>query len=156
MNWDAIGAIGEIVGAVAVVASLAYLAAQIRNQNRESRLAAMHEISSGFRSATSRLLDGDLTRIFVKSIESFESLTDEERLSLVVLLTGVFRAWEEAFIRHDIGHLDSRAWKPMLSYYIFIASAPPARQVWKMRKEHFDDRFRDFVDGLELKEYSLK
>jgi len=125
MNWDAIGAIGEIVGAVAVVASLVYLATQIRNQNRESRLAAMHEISSGFRETTSKILNGDLSRIFVKAIESFESLTDEERLRLLVLITAIFRAWEEAFILHDIGHLDSRAWKPMLSYYTFIASAPP-------------------------------
>ena len=33
MNWEAISAIGEIVGALAVVISLVYLAAQIRNQN---------------------------------------------------------------------------------------------------------------------------
>ena len=31
MNWDAIGAIGEIDGAIAVVATLFYLAAQIRH-----------------------------------------------------------------------------------------------------------------------------
>jgi len=156
MNWDAIGAIGEIVGAAGVVVSLVYLAAQIRNQNRESRLAAMHEISSGFRVATSKLLDSGLTGIFVKAIEDFESLTDEERLKLIVGVTAIFRAWEEAFIQHDIGHLDDRAWKPMLSYYTFILSAPSARRVWEMRKEHFDDRFREFVDGLDLGQYSLK
>ncbi len=155
MNWDAIGAIGEIVGAVAVVASLAYLAAQIRNQNRESRLAAMHEISNDFRESTSKILDGDLSHIFVKALESFEILTEEERLRLIVVFIGIFRSWEEAFIRHDIGHLDSRAWEPILSYYTFIMSTPAARKVWEMRKEHFDDRFRDFVDELELKEYSL-
>lgn len=33
MNWDAIGAVGEIVGALAVVISLVYLASQIRIQN---------------------------------------------------------------------------------------------------------------------------
>jgi len=42
MNWDAIGAIGEIVGALAVVLSLIYLATQIRASNsvaqRDSRL----------------------------------------------------------------------------------------------------------------------
>jgi hypothetical protein len=44
MNWEAIGAIGEIVGAVgeivralAVVAALAYLAMQIRDQNSEAK-----------------------------------------------------------------------------------------------------------------------
>ena len=35
MNWEAIGAIGEIVGAVAVLGTLYYLAAQIRTQNQQ-------------------------------------------------------------------------------------------------------------------------
>ena len=47
MDWDAIGAIGEIVGALAVVVSLGYLGIQIRNQNIESRAAAMHDLSVG-------------------------------------------------------------------------------------------------------------
>ncbi len=33
MNWEAIGAIGEIVGALAVLATLYYLAIQIKMQN---------------------------------------------------------------------------------------------------------------------------
>ncbi len=35
MNWDAIGAIGEIIGALAVVATLAYLALQVRHARTE-------------------------------------------------------------------------------------------------------------------------
>ena len=36
MNWDAIGAVGEIIGAAAVVATLAYLALQVRASTKES------------------------------------------------------------------------------------------------------------------------
>ena len=35
MNWEALGAIGEIIGAAAVLATLFYLAAQIKMQNRQ-------------------------------------------------------------------------------------------------------------------------
>ena len=35
MNWDALGAIGEIIGAIAVLATLYYLAKQIKMQNCE-------------------------------------------------------------------------------------------------------------------------
>ena len=42
MNWDAIGAIGNIIGAFAVVVSLIYLAIQIRTQNKQSKLSAFH------------------------------------------------------------------------------------------------------------------
>ncbi len=45
MNWDAISAIGEIVGAAAVVVSLLCLAVQIRDPNRQARLLAMHDMS---------------------------------------------------------------------------------------------------------------
>lgn len=46
MNWDAIAAVGEIMGALAVVVSVAYLAVQIRKQTAESRLTAARELST--------------------------------------------------------------------------------------------------------------
>ena len=37
MNWEAIGAVGEIVGALAVFLTLFYLASQIRQSNRATQ-----------------------------------------------------------------------------------------------------------------------
>jgi len=36
MNWEMISAIGQMPGAIGVIISIVYLAAQIRNQNKES------------------------------------------------------------------------------------------------------------------------
>ena len=63
MNWDAIGAVGEIVGALAVVVSLVYLAVQIRSQNKESRMAAMHEFSAGYRDTLATIAEGQMAEI---------------------------------------------------------------------------------------------
>ena len=38
MNWEAISAVGEIFGAAAVVATLVYLASQIRAQSRANEI----------------------------------------------------------------------------------------------------------------------
>ena len=35
MNWDAIGAIAELLGAIGVIASLVYLAGQIRHSREQ-------------------------------------------------------------------------------------------------------------------------
>ena len=110
MNWDAIGAIREIIGAGAVVASLVYLAIQIRTQNREARLSAMHDISVGFRDAIIPFSSEDMATILVKANIDYESLTDIEAQRIIVLMGQFFRAWEEAFIQHEEGHLDSRSW----------------------------------------------
>ena len=155
MNWEAIGAIGEIIGAGAVVISLVYLGRQIQIQNRESQIAAMHEISVGFRDATAVLLNAGITEIFVRGIHDFDSLSEEDRLKLVIGLVSVYRAWEEAYIQRDLGRLDDRAWQPMLSYYTLILSSPSGRKVWDLRKDHFDPAFRAFVDDLAHANYSL-
>ncbi|MGD8698635.1 MAG: hypothetical protein PVJ43_05055 [Gemmatimonadales bacterium] len=40
MDWTAVGAVGELLGAVAVVATLLYLARQVRQSNRIARAEA--------------------------------------------------------------------------------------------------------------------
>ena len=42
MNWEALGAIGEIAGAIGVIATLVYLATQIR-QNTAAMRGATHQ-----------------------------------------------------------------------------------------------------------------
>jgi hypothetical protein len=64
MNWEAIGAIGEIIGALAVVASLAYLALQIRHSAASTQFATELEASKQFSAFVARIThDEKLERI---------------------------------------------------------------------------------------------
>ena len=45
MNWEAIGAVGEIVGACAVLVTLVYPALQIRQNTTQARAASHHAMS---------------------------------------------------------------------------------------------------------------
>ncbi len=44
MNWDAISAIGEIVGAIAVVVTLIYLGRQIRQGTKATQVSAERNV----------------------------------------------------------------------------------------------------------------
>jgi len=47
MNWEAVGAVGEILGAIAVLITLGYLAVQIRQNTRAmktSALSSLHDV----------------------------------------------------------------------------------------------------------------
>lgn len=64
MEWEAVGAIGEVVGALAVVATILYLAIQLRMSNKFE--AANHQDVHMDRIRQRFLVlaqDGDLTRI---------------------------------------------------------------------------------------------
>ena len=45
MNWEAIGAVAELIGAVGVIGSLVYLAVQIRQNTRSLRASAYQAIT---------------------------------------------------------------------------------------------------------------
>jgi len=44
MNWEAVGATGEVVGAAAVILTLAFLAFQIRSNTRAIQASAQYDI----------------------------------------------------------------------------------------------------------------
>ena len=46
MNWEAIGAIGETVGAIAVVATIIYLARQVRDNSRQVKINTTQSYAS--------------------------------------------------------------------------------------------------------------
>ena len=48
MDWEAIGAVGEILGAIAVLVTLFYLASQIRQNTLTSRAAMHHQVATEF------------------------------------------------------------------------------------------------------------
>jgi hypothetical protein len=109
MNWEAIGAIGEISGALAVVLTLLYLARQIQ----ESRKATVAQIYQGRADAASRSIG--LYPIGARVAYSldfsdavFEQLSDEEReqlggymLDLMVRLDNLYFQYRQGFFPED-------------------------------------------------------
>lgn len=156
MNWNAIGAIGQIVGALAVVTSLIYLARQIRTQNKESRIAAMHEIAVAYRESNIPFADPILAEILTRAHKDTDSLTEAEVVQLIVGVQGVFRVWEEAYYQHVAGRLDQHLWDAMLREYSSYLSAPGFDFVWQLRKNGHNDDFRQFVDELPKPEYRTR
>lgn len=69
LNWDAIGAIGEVIGGVAVLITLLYLAVQVRGTNR--LLLMQHR-------ETNRAVQYDLDRYEIENREFGELLLQAE------------------------------------------------------------------------------
>ena len=51
MNWEAIGAIGEIAGALAVVITLVFLAKQVKDASRQFALTSASDANTLFSDA---------------------------------------------------------------------------------------------------------
>ena len=79
MNWDAIGAGAELLGAIGVILTLIYLARQIRHNSQQikgSSTVAVHEFQNGL---TDQLLaQPELFQLILRANFEWETITDDE------------------------------------------------------------------------------
>jgi hypothetical protein len=80
MNWEAIGAVGEILGAVAVVVSLVYLATQIRQNSRSVNIESERFLNESWNTIQRDLAtDEGIADIINRGLNDYVSLAPAEK-----------------------------------------------------------------------------
>jgi len=156
MNLEVVGVISEIIGALAVVISLIYLALQIRAQNKQARLSALHEMSKEFREATAVFASDSISDVFVRANNDYKSISEAESLQLFILVTNLFRAWENAFLENKDGNLDKNVWAALAKDYSQSMGNTSLKHIWSQRKQNYNKSFQKYVEDIELQEYKVK
>jgi hypothetical protein len=146
MNWEAIGAIGEVVGAIGVIATLVYLAAQIRQNSNVVRSATRQAISTaqtdvGFRLAGNPDLGAAVARWRVG--EAASSPDEAARDDLV--RRSILRMFENQYHQHKDGTFEDAMWAGYLETMTRIFSQPAFREWWSENQTLFSTDFASFV-----------
>lgn len=102
MDWEAIGAVGEVLGAAGVIVTLAYLAMQIRQNTRALRAASIDSMTNIANDIRTHLFsDPEITTIYMKGLSDAETLTDLEserfRLMMTNALWALWNAYKAEF-----------------------------------------------------------
>jgi len=134
VNWDAIGAIGEVVGAIAVVTTLIYLSTQVRQSNRMSQAESLRSIANSFTSIAMEVAkSSDLRRVWnrLPDLQSIEELDPDEKVLLDFLLRGIFNTTHLGFEGHVLG-LSSLGAPEMNWLQNTLLVLPVIQQWWEM------------------------
>lgn len=143
-----IGNISEIVGAIAVVASVIYLAQQVKKQTEEARLEASRDIASDFVDTLRAVSENpELARILPAGMSSYEALEGDERLRVNYYFAAIFRIAEQQFLHTSRGTLDSTYYESFVLAFRGLLSNQGPRQWWHNNREMFEPTFRGFVEA---------
>jgi hypothetical protein len=160
VNLDALGNIGDFVGGIAVVVTLAYLAVQIRQNTRHVRqsveLARATSIKGANATEPSMLAiaqDPELARIFRAGLADYSSLAGDESLRFTMVLGAMVSSIAVQITEQMmLGiHESDSIGDQVLALKRFLAT-PGGREWWKRNGVLYSGVIRRLVDERVLSE----
>lgn len=152
MNWDAIGAIAEIIGATAVVITLAYLAIQIRNSTRIAKSAARQAIAEmSMAMGTDLVADKSLTAALLKDFKE-EDVDEADWVRLLARNYIAMRHYENIYYQYLTGMIEEDEWLGFRRNLKAVLQWRSMREYWANEHQYYSDTFRAEVDRIEAEE----
>jgi hypothetical protein len=163
MNWDAIGATGEILGALTVILTIVYLSIQVKHartatvdQNRLTRATAIRELILTMCN-NDELRDGNMRNwglgdYYEKHASELGVSSTEASRNDWLNIYYMWTYWGQWVSSHEERDVDEL--KHVISA---VLSSPGVRYTWEnspIAKPFLDEPFVDFVDGV-IKEGSF-
>ena len=98
MSISELGSLGEVIGAIATVATLLYLALQIRANTKQARLTNWGVLAERYMSVYSQTSNFELADVIIRGRNNFNSLNDAEKLDFGNYMENICIANEGALV----------------------------------------------------------
>jgi hypothetical protein len=150
MHWDALGAVAEMLGAIAVFATLIYLAIQTRDNVRVLRARAVWDAQVSFVEVNETLGDGGtVSELVFRSLAGSAELSTYEQYLVHRFASGWFQRMEAQYALYKAGILDKEVWQLRRGYAKAILDNPLFRKSWELDKENsmFTEAFIESIDS---------
>lgn len=149
MNWEAVGAVADSIGAAGVIISLIYLAVQIRSQVQDNRITSQNDIAQQLNSTYGDIAsDSELAAIFDRGIHNFESLEHVELIRFSMYMNRWFRIIEVLLTQYQRGRVEESFWSGIDVGMRELCKYPGVQTWWKNRQKIFSEAMRKYVESV--------
>ena len=148
MSWEAIAAIAQALAALGVIASLLYLATQVRQNNRASAVAAKLASTQLLSEFVDSLIDDpQLMDLWLRGRKNLEALNEVEHFRFVNMCLKAFWFFSAAQFQLRIGTLQEDDWAEFHAVIRFWLDGEGVKAWWqKTGKTRFGKSFVLFID----------
>ncbi len=148
MSIQDLGSIGELVAAIATVATLVYLAIQVRHNTRALKASTFENVSSEMgQNVVPILMTSDLADIYARVLQDPDSLSAGERVRISAMYVSSFRKLESVFVQTQLGSIDAEYAEGFERSLISLGKTPFGEQWWASAKQLFYKHFVAHADA---------
>jgi hypothetical protein len=152
MNWNAIGAMGEVLGAVAVVATLLYVSRQLREQSRALTTSVRDSAFQQLATWNYQLMaEPELSHLFQRgaATDDWDEFTPEEQSRLIHVFYSFFKVFENIYLHTAEGSAAQAVWEQNCRVFFSYATKPGCRRYWRQREGTLDPRFVEVLRSMD-------
>jgi len=144
---DTLGNLGDFIGGIAVIVTLAYLAFQMRQNTKTVRANSVRELTESILSATAALVEPGNAEVYLRGARSYSALTAEEKFRFGVLV-GFFLARLDTVLEYrQRGMVDDEYVAFHSEAIRIIFENPGVREWWESHRENrFTARVRVWLN----------
>jgi hypothetical protein len=146
MTLQDIANLSQIIAAIAVVASLIYLAVQVGQTERNQRAMIQQGRADRASGGAMALANASMASVFRKGMTGDPSLTQEEFDQLLLMCRALLLSGEESYLQHEARLLDKRAFDSWIAGARAYMAAPGLRAIWKLTAAQYCEEYRGFVE----------
>jgi hypothetical protein len=147
MTIQEMGAAGELIGGIAVIFTLIYLALQIRQNTRAVRLSTGHAITEEFRGMFALIASHNKLAELLSNAANNEAITSgADKVRYWAYTSNFIKAFENAYLQWTYEVLDTKQWEGMKRMLTDYGHIPSFREYWQNRKHWYSDDFQYFMD----------
>lgn len=149
MSLEELALVAEILGGIGVVASLLYLAYEVRKQSKLNRLNAASELAGQWSNLMASIHDApDLSAIWLRGVADFDALSAVEKLRFSSYFGRLMKITESLYSQSIDKTLDQMTWRGFERAIRDLIVLPGSQKWWKTRQHWYNDDFQAFVAGL--------
>ncbi len=145
MSIIELGALGEFLGSIGVIATLIYLAIQVRQNTHMTRANIRQARSDSSLALYALGATSEIAEIRAKERRD-EVLTDVEEERTFLWHIAVWRGQQTIFFQSREGLLDDQTTSEQGAIVRNLMGFPSSRKFWATQKNSFDSRFASWVD----------
>ena len=148
MNWEAIGAIGEVIGGLVVIISLLYLARQMRQSTDQTKMQSSQAVDNSNMLAFDPIYIPENSVIWTKGHADPNALTDHERhmfgMFMARLMGASFNTTSSHYAR---GMYDEELYKNVSAYFRTVVSTPGGSQWYRENRQFLHSEAQAQLDS---------
>lgn len=131
MNIQDFGSAGELIAAVATLATLIYLARQVKANTTATQASSRLEVTRDYRAAAAALYDTDVSFAWSAGLRHYPNMSFAQNSHFGNYFTDQALLFQGVFALYETGQLEEETYTDYLNWFCALAVTPGGSHWWE-------------------------